>query len=165
MKLVIWTQYLENYAFDENGAPKTGAEAFWKHKGGDIFIIPNFTIEQALAIGNGSSKILDELYQLIEEKNDFAQTYVTDWGILDDDTVTHESWEAPYILSQVDGKWICTQVQNGKDWGFHHMVESCTKTFIMAPNGERRDFQATYTLYDGRTMDWKETEIAIKSVA
>ena len=165
MKLVIWTQYLENYAFDDKGAPMTGNEAYWKHKGGDTFIIPDFTVEQALAVGNGSSKILDELYKLIEVKNDFEQTYVTDWGILDDDTVTHESWEAPYILSHVDGKWVCTQVQKGSDWGFHHMIESCTKTFTIAPNGERHDYNAVYTLRDGRSMDWSEAEAAINELA
>ena len=149
MKLVIYTQVRENYAA-HNGF--TG-EYHWKNKGGDTYIVPNITVAQALKI---KDKGIPTLTALIEDRNESFEEYIVEWAVLDDDVVTHEDYEAPHVLNYTEGKWVCTQVQEGKDWGFHSSIKHCTKTYTMAPNGERKDYKAMYTLVDGRVMDWQE---------
>ena len=50
MKLVINTQYKENYSFDNDGYPVEGPEAHWKFKGGDTYVVEGLTPNQCLSI-------------------------------------------------------------------------------------------------------------------
>jgi hypothetical protein len=152
MKLAIYTQCKENYGSYE--------KPYWKFKGGETYIVPNLTVAQALKI---KDKGIPTLLSLIEDRNNSFEVYVQNWAILDDDVVTHEDYEAPYVLKYVDGKWVCTQVQEGRDYGFHKSIVSCTKTYTMTVGGERQDYKAVYTLVDGRTMDWEQFNQAHKA--
>jgi len=152
MKLVIYTQIKENYGDAD--------KPYWKFKGGETYIVPNLTVAQALKI---KDKGIPTLLSLIEDRNNSFEEYVQNWAVLDDDVATHEDYEAPYILKYVDGKWVCTQVQEGRDWGFHESVVSCTKTYTMVAGGDRQDYKAVYTLVDGRTMDWEQFNQAHKA--
>ena len=42
-KLLITTQVYENYAWNEDGSLGTGDNAYWKAKGGNDYVLPNFT--------------------------------------------------------------------------------------------------------------------------
>jgi len=145
MKLVIYTQCKENYG--------TADKPYWKFKGGDTYIVPNLTADHAVKIGKTG---IPTLISLIESRNPMFEEYVQNWAMLDDDVATHEDWEAPYVLSYTKGKWVCTQVQKGNDWGFHESIVSCTKTYTMAAGGDKQDYDAVYTLVDGRTVGWQD---------
>ena len=149
MKLVIYTQIRENYAA-HNGF--TG-ENHWKCKGGETYIVPNLTAEHVRKI---KDKGIPTLASLIEDLNESFEEYIIDYVILEDDAKAHEDYEAPYILKYLDGKWVSTRVQEGRDWGFHESIVSCTKTYTMVAGGEKEDFKTLYTLVDGRTMDREE---------
>jgi gamma-glutamyl-gamma-aminobutyrate hydrolase PuuD len=43
MKLVINTQYRENYAAHDEGYEHGVSEAYWKFKGGTTYVVPRFT--------------------------------------------------------------------------------------------------------------------------
>jgi hypothetical protein len=145
MKLVIYTQIKENYG--------SADKPYWKFKGGSTYIVPNLSAKQVLKI---KDKGIPTLLSLIEDLNNSFEEYVQNWAILDDDVATHEDWDSPYILSFTDGKWVCTQVLEGSDWGFHRSVKSCTKSYTMGKNGDRQDYKAVYTLVDGRVIDYKD---------
>ena len=145
MKLAIYTQIKQNYG--------TADKPYWKFKGGETYIVPNLSAQQADKI---RSKGIPTLTSLIEEANVCFEVYVQNWAILDDDVATHDDWEAPYILSHTDGRWVCTQVQEGQDWGFAANVRRCTKTYIMGKNGEKFNYQAMLTLVDGSIIDYQD---------
>ncbi len=46
-KLLITTQVYENYAWREDGSLGTGADAYWKAKGGSDYVVLNIDINDA----------------------------------------------------------------------------------------------------------------------
>ena len=48
MKVVIFTQVYENYAWREDGTLGTGTEAYWKAKGGDEYVVTGIWDEDEL---------------------------------------------------------------------------------------------------------------------
>ena len=52
MKLVINTQYKENYSFDNDGYPVEGPETHWKFKGGDTYVVEGLTPNQCVSIAD-----------------------------------------------------------------------------------------------------------------
>jgi hypothetical protein len=79
--LVIRTQVYENYAWNEDGTIGTGADAYWKAKGGSEYKILNVPI-------NGD---LEEIVSMagVEQDNDFFRESIIDWSIEADD---YMSW-------------------------------------------------------------------------
>jgi hypothetical protein len=75
--LVIRTQVYENYAWNEDGTIGTGADAYWKAKGGTEYKILNVPI-------NGD---LEEIVSMagVEQDNDFFRESIIDWSIEPDD--------------------------------------------------------------------------------
>ena len=75
--LVIRTQVYENYAWNEDGTIGTGADAYWKAKGGSEYKILNVPI-------NGN---LEEIVSMacVERDDDYFQESVIDWSIEADD--------------------------------------------------------------------------------
>jgi len=107
MKAVIQTQTLENYAWLEDGTLGTGADAYWKAKGGDTYVV-EMTIEQSMDAG-----FWDSIVECIEENSDMYQDYVLCSSLVDEidfkesDHVEH--WEAP-IYATFDGAVLhCTK--------------------------------------------------------
>ena len=82
MMLVIETQYLENYAWLPEGGIGTGADAYWKTKGGSTYRI----------IGVPSNVDMDEVVSIvrgdIEYRNDYSQEYIIGYGLKADDFKT-----------------------------------------------------------------------------
>ncbi len=46
MKVVIYTQVFENYAFNEDGSIGKGKDAYWKAKGGDEYVVTGIWDEE-----------------------------------------------------------------------------------------------------------------------
>ena len=86
--LVIRTQVYENYAWNEDGTLGTGADAYWKAKGGSeykILDVPlNIDYNEIVSAAN------------VEQNNDAFQEYIIDWTIEADDYL---SW---FEKSQLD---------------------------------------------------------------
>lgn len=78
-KLVITTQYRENYGFDEG-------KQYWKNKGGDAYYVENVPcdVEQL-------NSIVEKLRPQIEWSNDASEQSILHWDIVSDDFRTvHE---------------------------------------------------------------------------
>jgi hypothetical protein len=144
MKLVIWTQYSENYG--EADRP------FWKFKGGDTYIVPNLTPSQ-------SERILRDgvptLKALIEYDNPMSRQHIVDYNVVDDDVVTHDEWESPYILSWENNTWVCRQTELN-DGSFRRPVVSKITRYTMCMRGERSDFECSYEIEDGRIVPYDQ---------
>ena len=83
MKLLITTQILENYAWREDGSIGTGADAYWKAKGGEDYIVTGkFPNDEAIIAA------VMYLRSEIEQSNDYVQETILGWTLVDNDYLT-----------------------------------------------------------------------------
>jgi len=81
-KLLIITQVYENYAWMEDGSIGTGADAYWKAKGGSEYVVKNFTDF------NRITETVMAVRGQIEQDNEYFRETVIDWEVVADDYLT-----------------------------------------------------------------------------
>jgi hypothetical protein len=81
MKAIFFTQVYENYAVREDGTIGTGADAYFKAKGGDEYVVLNVDKTQM-------SRILAEVRAKVEVSNDYFKETVVDFQLVEDDYLT-----------------------------------------------------------------------------
>lgn len=81
-KLLIITQVYENYAWNEDGSIGTGADAYWKAKGGSEYVVKNFTDF------NRITETVMAVRGQIEQDNEYFREYIIDWEVVADDFLT-----------------------------------------------------------------------------
>lgn len=151
MKLVICTQYMENYG--------DAQQPHWKMKGGNIYVVENLS-ESQLRQALGSE--IPTLRSLIEYSNDGSREYVIDFYGLDDDRKVGEDWENPVKLAYEGGKWVAREVTENDEYSFlNKKILRASKSWTMLPRGETADFKVVYTLRDGREVGFDELEAAL----
>ena len=150
MKLVIQTQYCENYGSTD--------KPYWKFKGGDTYIVPNLSPAQAERI---LSHGIPTLKALIEYKNSMSEEYVTYYRIVEDDTVVCDEWEAPNMLSWENNTWVCRQVQLN-DGSFRKPVVSKVTKYTMNMGGDKSDLEVSYVVENGSVISYKDINNYIK---
>ena len=96
-KLLISTQVFENYAWGEDGTLGTGADAYWKAKGGNDYVVKNVDECDMVDI------IVDRVRGQIECDNEAYREYIVSYKVVADD---HLTW---FEESQMrwDGKITC----------------------------------------------------------
>jgi hypothetical protein len=82
-KLLISTQVFENYAWNEDGTLGTGANAYWKAKGGSDYVVKKFKGSHADA-----TMAVMALRSQIEQANDAFMEHIIDFRIVADDYLT-----------------------------------------------------------------------------
>lgn len=93
MKIVINTQYMENYgSHDWNGEGE--CPQYWKFKGGSTYVIHNVTMAQAM-----SAEYWDKVRDAIVYKDDYSEEYILSDDLVDDQDFKIENycddWEIP----------------------------------------------------------------------
>jgi hypothetical protein len=83
-KLLITTQVYENYAWNEDGSIGTGANAYWKPKGGSDYLVKNLTSLVLTTIRD----LVDAVRPQIEQDNDYFREHVIHWEVVADDYLT-----------------------------------------------------------------------------
>ena len=81
-KLLITTQVFENYAWREDGSLGTGAEAYWKPKGGSDYVVRGVDECDMIDI------IVDRVRSKIEQANDAFMEHIVHWAVVADDYLT-----------------------------------------------------------------------------
>lgn len=135
MKLVITTQYLENY-----GTSKTAP--FWKAKGGEVYVVRNLTWNQVERI---EAEGIPNLTSLIAYSNEGSQEYILNTVIVEDDGYECESWESVVELTydRVERRWTASRTTRRDEcWvdGIDYKVEC----WVPRPGGEREDYTCAY---------------------
>ena len=82
MKVDIYTQVYENYAWNEDGSIGTGSDAYWKAKGGDEYIVTGIWDEEEATIA------VMVLREQIEKSNDYVRETIVDYELVDNDYLT-----------------------------------------------------------------------------
>lgn len=139
MKLVIHTQYKENYGDAE--------KPHWKFKGGSVYVVENLTLEQAVRGRDNHPR----LSQLIESKNSMSEEYIVGVSIMQDQDSVCEPWEQAQVLTSRNGEWYAREVMENNEYGYMHPeIKRAIKSWRMLPQGHRADYSVTYVLHDGR---------------
>jgi len=81
MKAIFTTQVFENYAWREDGSIGTGADAYFKPKGGDEYVVKNVDKSEML-------KILEQVKAQVEVSNDYFRETIIDLQLVEDDYLT-----------------------------------------------------------------------------
>ena len=82
MKLLITTQVFENYAWNEDGSIGKGADAYWKAKGGDEYVVTGIWDEEE------ATTAVMVLREQIEKANDYMTETIVGWELLDNEELT-----------------------------------------------------------------------------
>lgn len=156
MKLVIYTQYMENYgAHDWDG--EGACPQYWKMKGGSTYVVENLTPSQAI---NAQRSGCPTLRSLIEYSNDGAREYIVGIEIADDSDKVCEDWETPVKLAYEGTQWVALEIQENDEYGYlNRKVARAIKTYTLLTCGNRRDYVTTYVMRNGdvvKSTDWAD---------
>lgn len=95
MKLVIQTQYQENY-----GAHAWSGEGecpqYWKNKGGSTYVVEGVEANKA----NEFSSIVEraiKFFNCVYSDNHSAESII-DWSVQENDSIVCDEWETPKII-------------------------------------------------------------------
>ena len=81
-KLLITTQVYENYAWREDGSLGTGADAYWKAKGGSDYVVRGVDECDMVDI------IVDRVRGQIEQNNDAVMERIINFRVVADNYLT-----------------------------------------------------------------------------
>ena len=143
-KLVIQTQYRENYAYPDWDGKGECPQA-WKFKGGSTYVINSFKDF------NKVTEVMKQLDALITIGNEGFEEYILSWEIVPQARKVCEDWETvTQLWLNPVGKWEALKITNNRDdgWMRSEILEK-TESWIMAPNNERVKYKAEYLMEDG----------------
>jgi len=150
MKLVIHTQYKENYgAQDWDG--KGECPQYWKFKGGSTYVVENLTSEQVAKINQDG---IPTLTRLIEYSNESFQEYITMYITTDDDDTPWREWDEPVQLYYFEDKWNAIRISEGRYSGLRKECLSKRETWVLGPDGEQVNFKCEILLADELGGGW-----------
>lgn len=92
MKLLICTQYHENYGSADN--------PYWKAKGGEEYYYDLFSFKFNEMAFKKLQMIVDSLRDQVEWSDEYSKQYIISWSLVDDDYMT--SFERSQL--EYDGK-------------------------------------------------------------
>jgi len=104
MKVVIYTQVFENYAFNEDGSIGKGKDAYWKAKGGDEYVVTGIWDEEeattaVMVLREQIERLLGHKEKNMYVANDFGKVRIVHDG---------SPFDTAYDVKVewlVDGKW------------------------------------------------------------
>ena len=159
MKIVINTQYRENYAAHDEGYEHGVDTPHWKFKGGSTYVVPFFKDF------NNATNVIKELDGLITYGNPGSEEYIIDWEIVEDNAKVCESWETVTKIFIDDPKpgvvnphVTALKVSNNRGeygWMRKEILEH-VEAWTMLPESERSDYKGTYLMNDGDIVTHSE---------
>ena len=155
-KLVIQTQYRENYAAHNEDYVHGVSAPYWKFKGGETYVMENLSVATINEVASGN--LMDNLKSDIEYSHEAAEEYIIDWSIEEDDAVVCEKWENPVIIDIVGSDLQCTQsVTNGEYGYMRPEITSFIRTWTLK-KGSNENFNTVYTMEDGAELSHMQLE-------
>ena len=148
MKILINTQYRENYAaHNEDWVPGV-SEDYWKFKGGSTYVVPNFKDYDNI------TEVMKNLDSLITYGNPASEEYIIDWNIADDSEEEGESWETVTQIFIGEDKVTALRVTDNREDGYMRSeILEKTEAWTMCSDSERADYSASFLMSDGDICD------------
>ena len=144
-KLVIQTQYQENYAAHNEFYNPEFDEAHWKFKGGDTYVLPN--------CGDADvDVVVDAVSKFITSDNDYQKEYITSATIVDYNEKVCEEWDTVIeFTASKHGIHFMKVTDNRVDgWMKSEILEKVeTWTGCLECDSGRKDYKAEFLMEDG----------------
>ena len=148
MKLVITTQYRENYG--------TEAAPYWKNKMGSVYVVEGLTEKQTERV---RIEGIPTLQGLIEYANTGSEEYVIGYSVVGDTAKVCDDWEAPVVMQYHrfggSGRWVAS-INQKNDGCFRMEIAEKHETYVMEPKGGRSEYQCSFTLQSGEVVSYEE---------
>lgn len=147
MKLVIQTQYRENYgAHDWSGEGE--CPQYWKFKGGSTYVVRDISPAQRERINSSG---IPTLTTLIEYRNEASEEYILGYEVVEDDAPEGEPWETATEFQWKLDRWIAVKhTDNRGEYGYMRSeILSKRESWIQLIGGERSDYRCEYELAHG----------------
>ncbi len=146
MKLVISTQYRENYG--------TAEQPYWKNKMGSVYVVEGLTEKQ---VNKVRMQGVPTLKGLIEYANSGSEEYIIGFDTYPDGKKVCDDWEAPVVMSYSKGlgKWVA-MINQKNDGCFRMEIAEKHETYVMEPEGGRSDYKCSFTLQSGEVVTYEE---------
>ena len=153
MKIVLTTQYVENYgAHDWDGQGQ--CPQHWKFKGGETYIIENLTQAQA---NDFIQHQLTALYKLIEYSHEAAKEYVVSCEVCEDNHNPLEDWETANIISIKDDIFTMSCVSKNDEYGYmHKIISEKRESYQMMEQGKRENYKVEFLLTTGEVVNHEQ---------
>jgi len=162
-KLVIYTQYKENYgAHDWDG--KGECPQYWKFKGGDTYVLPN--------CGDSADvdAVLEVVKPFITHSDDYSEEYILSTEVVDYNAKVAEDWETITEFNLIGGTVNFMKVTDNREdgWMLKEILEKIeTWTGCLESNSGRANYRVEFLMEDGDSCnsenelrDWFETKEA-----
>lgn len=156
MKLVITTQYKENYgAHDWDGEGE--CPQYWKFKGGDTYFV-SCTLEEAQ-----DPAFWQRVESALTNSSDYSEEYILSSELVDDiDFVAsnfHDEWESPYWVHELTpGRFHVNRTIKNNDMYDQCIVHKYESYFI----GDDDSYKCEYLLTDGRSVSYSELAVLLQ---
>ena len=143
-KLVIHTQYRENYAAHNDGYNHGVDQPHWKFKGGTTYVFPNFQDF------NNVNDIVARVTDMITFSHEAAEEYVLNWSIVPQSEKICEDWDTPIVLSFYNDDIIAIKITDNREGGWmRDEILELTETWTLSPENERHNYKGEYLMNDG----------------
>ena len=143
-KLVINTQYRENYAAHNEDFVPGVSEDHWKFKGGCTYVLPNFK-----DLSNVQD-VVSKLEEYITYSNYGSEEYILTWNVVPQSEKVVEDWDTfTQIFMNGDKVTALRVTDNREDGWMRSEILEKTESWTMLPNNERGDYSATFLMDDG----------------
>lgn len=156
MKLLINTQYKENYAWHNEDYVHGVSEPYWKYKGGSAYVLEN--VVSPVETGDAYDMLHEyypEVVDAISMSDDAQQEYIIDVQLLaDSEPLAIEEWDNPYFINvSSDGSITCERnVANGEFGWMRNEILSKNEKWTMCPSQERANYKVTFIMSDGSQL-------------
>ena len=161
MKLVIHTQYKENYSAHNDDWTGPSENDHWKFKGGSTYVVADIqssVLYTGSVSANALHEIVDSVRELICYSNGASEEYIIDWEMMNDGATVCEHWETPVQLYFKDNQWTAMKVSDNRgESGFRRKeILEVTETWVLEKDNERTDYKSEYLMEDGDIVSYKE---------
>jgi len=155
MKAIVQTQHLENYAWREDGTIGTGAEAYWKYKGGNTYIF-NCSIED-----NMNPEWWARVEAACTSKSDFFEEYSVGETVVDDIDFRVSDhcaeWDAPYYGTIKDDRISFNRTtENQPMSGMRAEIAKEFTAYDVLDNGEQVHHGVSFEMVNGDQIRYSE---------
>jgi hypothetical protein len=150
-KLVIQTQYLENYGSKD--AP------YMKFKGGNTFVMPNCGDMDSNEIATLITQFKDPALMTFESSNGGCESYITDVSVVPHTDKVCESWETvtTFTFNKDERQFYFMKVTDNREDGYMRSeILEKTETWVGTSGAGRKFYKAEFLMRDGDICEGEE---------
>ncbi len=166
MKIVVQTQCRENYAaHDWDGTGE--CPNYWKSKGGEVYVVPNVTVEKA-----ADKSFWNSISNAVTHSSDYSEEYVIGMELVDDIDFDVKKfvpeWDNPIYLDsdlepEVEGFTALQTTQNDTFQSMRKEIRKMFKRWTQV-NGEVKNYDCSFEFIDGNIVPYSESQTYLESL-